>query len=165
MNDMNSSAAVDAVDTVEDLGLAIVALESLSKGVQPSAMFALPGYQAIEMWAHMGYELVDEADAERMLLDAAHGLRLIALGDALRLDDDGRERAGRLADMVRQLQEALEADFTGLWCSALEGYEARSAAAGLFSYTRDSWRLLWLRSTIWCLSICGISGARLTVST
>jgi len=50
-----------------------------------------------------------------MLLDAAHGLRLIALGDALRLDEAGRERAGRLADMVRQLQEALEADFTGLW--------------------------------------------------
>ncbi len=60
MNNMNSSAAVDAVDTVEGLGLAIIALESLSKGVQPSAMFALPGYQAIEIWAHMAYELVDE---------------------------------------------------------------------------------------------------------
>lgn len=116
MNNMNSSAAVDVVDTVEGLGLATVALESLSKGVQPSAVFALPGYQASDrdVGAH-GVRAGGRGDAERMLLDAAHGLRLIALGDALRLDEAGRERAGRLADMVRQLQEALEADFTGLW--------------------------------------------------
>ena len=114
MNNMNSSAAVDAVDTVEVvLGDHCAGEFEQRRSTERDVRIAGLSSDR-DMGAH-GVRAGGRGDAERMLLDAAHGLRLIALGDALRLDEAGRERAGRLADMVRQLQEALEADFTGLW--------------------------------------------------
>ena len=92
------------IDTVEDLGAAATALDALARGARPSAVHAFPGYQAIEWW-------IDSVPQEhrRDLLDAAAGLKSLALGEPLELDQDGLERAGRLAELVRRIAEDIEA--------------------------------------------------------
>ena len=95
---------MNEVDTVDGLIAAATALDALARGARPSAVHAFPGYQAIEWWI----ESVPH-EHRRDLLDSAAGLKSIALGDPLELDQQGRDRAGHLAELVREIADDIEA--------------------------------------------------------
>jgi hypothetical protein len=84
-------------DALQD---AAEALEVLAAGRMPERTTALlVAAQHLDSLCTCGH-------ADRELLDAAAGLKTIATGGTLALDDTGRKRAAALAAHVRKLAEA-----------------------------------------------------------
>jgi hypothetical protein len=72
---------------------AAIALDALAAGETPDRATLLAGALALES--------LSRSHPERDVLDAAAGLHALATGGRLSLDEAGRERAGRLAEIVR----------------------------------------------------------------
>ncbi|MBP0624660.1 hypothetical protein [Cupriavidus consociatus] len=83
---MNRKGLVDAAS----------ALEALAAGNVPAAAQVAAGAAALEK-IHADYP------GWRDVGDALFGLKALASGSAMDLDANGRQRAGRLADVVRSL--------------------------------------------------------------
>ncbi|UIF90369.1 hypothetical protein [Cupriavidus sp. UYPR2.512] len=79
---------------------AATALEDLAAGRTPAPAQVAAGAAALEK-IHADYP------AWRDLGDALFGLKALAGGSGMALDTKGRERAGRLADVVRSLLDQI----------------------------------------------------------
>jgi hypothetical protein len=73
---------------------AAVALEALADGRVPEQASVLAGALALQTLSHRGVP-------GRDIRDAASGLETLATGGTLDLNSAGRERAGKLAEIVR----------------------------------------------------------------
>ncbi len=82
--------------TVNGLLDAVSVLEAQSAGRAPDRARVLAGALALDSLCH-------EGAADRDILDAAAGLKLLATGRELELDESGRARAARLAEAVREV--------------------------------------------------------------
>ena len=69
-------------------------LTELAAGRNPERLFVLTGALALD-------ELRARTSFSRDLIDAAEGLAILARGGNLQLDDEGRERAALLANIVQ----------------------------------------------------------------
>ncbi len=90
----HSAASGDGLRTAAD------ALDALAAGQVPERADALTGALALQT------QCLHAPAPSRDLLDAAAGLETLATGGTLDLDALGRERAARLAALVRQLVPA-----------------------------------------------------------
>jgi hypothetical protein len=72
--------------------------DDLAAGRVPDSTALLVGAQALA-------RLSASAPADRDLLDAAHGLKMLATGGTLELDEAGRVRAKTLAARLRKLSD------------------------------------------------------------
>jgi hypothetical protein len=88
------------MDATSGRGLkaAVAALEALAEGQVPDQAAVLAGALALESLCAAG-------GATRETLDAAAGLKVLASGGTLELDDAGQARAGSLAAHLRALAE------------------------------------------------------------
>ncbi|WP_354683740.1 hypothetical protein [Cupriavidus necator] len=87
---MNRKGLVDAA----------MALEDLAAGNTPDAAQVTAGAAALEQ-IHADYP------GWRDVGDALFGLKALASGSGMELDAKGRQRAGRLADIVRSLLDQI----------------------------------------------------------
>jgi hypothetical protein len=69
-------------------------LSELAAGRTPERLFVLTGALALD-------ELRARTACSRDLIDAAEGLAILARGGNLQLDDEGRDRAALLANIVQ----------------------------------------------------------------
>jgi hypothetical protein len=69
-------------------------LTELAAGRTPERLFVLTGALALD-------DLRARIEFSRDLIDAAEGLAILARGGKLELNDEGRERAARLANIVQ----------------------------------------------------------------
>lgn len=81
--------------TVSGLLDAVSALEAQAAGCAPNRAHLLAGALALD-------SLCREGVTDRDILDAAVGLKLLAIGHDLELDENGRARAPRPAEAARK---------------------------------------------------------------
>ncbi|MGO4328190.1 hypothetical protein AB4Z48_27525 [Cupriavidus sp. 2TAF22] len=87
---MNRKGLIDAAEVLEDL----------AAGLQPD-------HGRLAAGAHALGAMHADHPSWRDMTDAAFGLQALAAGGALDLDQKGRARAARLAEVVRSLVDSL----------------------------------------------------------
>lgn len=79
---------------------AAAVLEDLAAGLQPDRNRLVAGAQALET-------MHADHPSWRDMTDASFGVQALAAGGALDLDQKGRARAARLAEVIRSLVDSL----------------------------------------------------------